>query len=148
MTALGLLVFGWGGGRVIAQTESFQTPGSLGRLVDFVAQVGKPTVLNAPAAQAFGLGESEVPMRGLAFKPPGDDHVHIVLVRASEGRSDIVLTHTTLDQVGPMWLTSPSGLLLKTIYEDAKGVSVVTDGRFNSDFEAQKAYLLSRVPGG
>jgi hypothetical protein len=130
----------------VAQTDG--TFGPLGRLADFVMQAGKSTVLNAPAAEAFGLAKSEIPMRALAFKPPGDDHVHVVLVGGSEGEMNLVITHTTLDQIGPMWLTTPSGILLKTIYEDEKGVSVVKDNRFNSDFEAQKAYLLSKVPGG
>ncbi len=129
-----------------AQTEP--TLGPLGRLVDFVGAAGKPTVLNAPQAEAFGLAKSEIPMRALAFKPPGDDHLHIVLVGGSPGQVTVVLTHTTLDQVGPMWLTTPSGILLKTIYEDPKGIVVVKDRRFDADFEAQKRYLLSKVPSG
>lgn len=145
--AVGLLVFATCFTRIVAQNTSSLTDGELGRLADWVVQSGKQTVLNAPAAEAMGLGKSELPMHGLAFKPPGDDHLHIVLVGTSRGETDIVVTHTTLDQVGPMWLTSPTGVLKKTIYENAKGIAVVTDGRFNADFEAQKAYLLSKIPG-
>jgi len=124
------------------------TDGPLGHLADWVIASGKATVLNAPAAHAMGLGNSELPMHGQAFKPPTDDLLHIVLVGTSQGHTDIVLTHTTLGQVGPMWLTSPSGKLRVTVYEDEKGVRVVTDGRYDADFETQKAYLLSKIPAG
>ncbi|HXX41519.1 MAG TPA: hypothetical protein VEI58_04560 [Chthoniobacterales bacterium] len=145
-TTIGLLVFAACFTQILAQNTSSLTDGELGRLADWVVQSGKQTFLNAPAAEAMGLGKFALPMHGLAFKPPGDDHVHIVLVGTSRGETDIVVTHTTLDQVGPMWLTSPTGTLKKTIYEDAKGIAVVTDGRFDADFQAQKAYLLSKIP--
>lgn len=146
--AVGSVIFLAGIALLCAQSGSAFTDGPLGRLADFIVANGKPTVLNAPVAEAMGLGGTTIPVVGQAFKPPGDDHLHIVLVSAREGRTDIVLTHTTMDQVGPMWLTSPSGVLRRTIYEDSKGVAIVKDGRFDSDFEAQKAYFLSKVPGG
>lgn len=134
-------------GQLYAQLSSSLTDGPLGRLADWVIANGKQTVLNAPVAEAMGLGVADLPMHGQAFKPSGDDHLHIVLVGTSQGRTDIVLTHTSMDQVGPMWLTSPTGALRKTIYEDANGISVVTDGKYNADFEQQKAYFVSKVPG-
>jgi len=145
----GFLIFVWAFAALRAQdTSTTTTEGLLGHLADWVIASGKATVLNAPAAHAMGLGDSELPMRGQAFKPPTDDLLHIVLVGTSQGRTDIVLTHTTLGQVGPMWLTSPSGKLRVTVYEDDKGVRVVTDGRYDADFETQKAYFLSKIPAG
>jgi hypothetical protein len=147
-TAVALLIFAACFTRTVAQNTSSITDGALGRLADWVMQSGKQTFLNAPVATAMGLAKSPLPMLGFAFKPPGDDHLHVVLVGTSRGETNIVLTHTTLDQVGPMWLTSPTGVLKKTIYENAKGIAVVTDGRFDADFETQKAYLLSKIPEG
>lgn len=133
-------------GTILAQLSSNLTDGPLGPLADWVINAGKETVLKAPVAKTMGLGDWDVPMHGLAFKPPGDDRVHIVLVGTSQGQTDIVLTHINMDQIGPMWLTSPTGVVRKTVYEDSDKVTLVTDGRYDADFEAQKAYMRSKVP--
>jgi hypothetical protein len=117
------------------------TDGSLPRLGEAVAERGVPKTISPRIGLALGLGggiegaqESFTNMRGEG---------RVVLVCEMAGRQLVVLAHLNPQGLGPIWLTSDTGVLERTALKDAAGARQVDNAAYFDAFEAEKRFFLA-----
>ena len=142
-------------GKAVAQSDADQP---LGRLADWLLDQGKSSFVGGGVANAFGFEYADIPARGKVYHqkndnlPSGEELLSTVLVSTQNVHVDIFMGHNKKIGdpgnvgSGPMWLTSPSGILRATVYYDGRTAMRVPNELYSAEFESRKAYFLTKVP--
>lgn len=131
-------------------SKSSTVNANLGLLLDWVEKTGRPTVMRAVVARAFGLDDRDFPVKERGFHESGEEFTHVFSVASSPGQEGGVFLALVNESDGQatVWRMSQSGILLATVIFADGVAQAVPNSRFESEFAAEFRYFLRKAQLG
>ena len=149
ISLLTLSVIAWGTfgfSQVAAASRSPHANVNPPQLLEWVGKTGRPTVVRANIARAFGLADHDIPVKERGFHVSGEQFTHVCSVGSGAGYEGLLFLASVDESDGraKVWRMSQNGRLLATVTFDGVVAEAVLNSRFASEFAAELDYFVRR----
>jgi len=119
-------------------------------LLEWIGQTGRPTIIRANIARAFGLGDHDIPVKERGFNVSGEQLTHVCAVGSGAGYEGLVFLASVDESDGhaKVWQMSQNGALLATATFSGVVAKPVPNSHFMSEFAAELDYFIHRAQFG
>lgn len=151
ISLLTLAVIAWGTlgsfSQVAAASRSAGADANPSLLLEWIDQTGRPTVIRANIARAFGLADQDIPVKERGFNVSEEQFTHVCSIGFGAGYEGLVFLASVDESNGSatVWRTDKNGVLLATVTFDDGAVENVPNWRFAAQFGSELDHFLKRA---